>query len=127
MPQQGVKMTITPLLIAMVVEYRSESHRAATSIDAYANVMTFRSRFDHRGDSGVIIIFTPCCGMGARGPYGGDATIIRYCGRIEFRSLLEHHAWPSTLVATQCFTDLESMEMVRRYQIHVILVLSPRP
>ena len=40
--------------------------------------------------SGVIVIFTPCCGMGARGPYGGDATIIRYCGRIEFRSLLEH-------------------------------------
>jgi len=49
MPQQGVKMTITPLLIAMVVEYRSESHRVATSIDDYANVMTFRSRFDHCG------------------------------------------------------------------------------
>ena len=25
--------------------------------------------------SGVIVIFTPCCGMGARGPYDGDATI----------------------------------------------------
>ena len=32
--------------------------------------------------------------MGARGPYGGDATIIRYCGRIEFRSLLEHRIHP---------------------------------
>ena len=44
--------------------------------------------------SGIIVIFTPCCGMGARGLYDGDATIIRYCGRIEFRSLLEHRVHP---------------------------------
>jgi hypothetical protein len=49
MPQQGVKMMITPLLIAMVVEFTSENGHVATSIDAYANVMTFRSRSDHSG------------------------------------------------------------------------------
>ena len=38
MPQQGVKMMITPLLIATVVKFTSENRHVATSIDAYANV-----------------------------------------------------------------------------------------
>jgi hypothetical protein len=50
MPQQGVKMMITPLLIATVVKSPSESYHVATSIDAYASVMTSRSRFDHCGE-----------------------------------------------------------------------------
>ena len=50
MPWRGVKVMITPPLVATVVEYRSESHRVATSIDAYASVMTSRSRFDHCGE-----------------------------------------------------------------------------
>jgi hypothetical protein len=49
MPQQGVKMMITPLLIATVVKFTSGNRHVATNIDAYANVMTFRSRFDHSG------------------------------------------------------------------------------
>jgi hypothetical protein len=50
MPQQGVKMMITPLLVATVVKSPSENRHVATSIDAYANVMTFRSRLDHCGE-----------------------------------------------------------------------------
>ena len=57
--------------------------------------------------------------MGARGPYNGDATTILHNGRNEFRSLLEHRAH-TPWWATQCFEDLESMEMARGYHIHAI-------
>jgi hypothetical protein len=50
MPLEGVKMMTTPPLLATMVESSSESYHVATIIDAYVNVMTFGSRFDHRGD-----------------------------------------------------------------------------
>ena len=69
MPLQGVKMMITPPLLATMVEFSSESHHVATSIDAYVNVMIFRNRFDPAAISyGVSTTLTPLvCNGRARG------------------------------------------------------------
>ena len=47
---RGVSMVLTPQLITTVVESTSESHHVNISIDASCNVITFRTRLDHRGE-----------------------------------------------------------------------------